>query len=178
MARPIDVAEFEELYAATARDVLAYVRRRSVGDAEDVVAEAYVVAWRRRADLPAPALRRAWLFGVARTLLKAEHRRRQGESELVGELAALPEPAHATPGPTRAASAVADALARLPANDREILRLAAWERLSSAEIAVALGIRPGTARVRLYRARRALASDPEIQALSARVSPTAEATRP
>lgn len=105
MARPIDAAEFEELYAATARDVLAYVRRRSVGDVEDVVAEVYVVAWRRRADLPAPLLRRAWLFGVARTLLKAEHRRRQGEIELVGELAALPEPAPATPGPTRAASA-------------------------------------------------------------------------
>jgi DNA-directed RNA polymerase specialized sigma24 family protein len=38
MARPIDAEAFEELYRATARDVLAYVRRRRAGDADDLVA--------------------------------------------------------------------------------------------------------------------------------------------
>lgn len=166
--RVIDAAEFEELYAATARDVLAYVRRRSGGDAEDVVAEVYAVAWRRRADLPGPALRRAWLFGVARTLLKAEQRRRARELGLVGELADDPEPTVPVPAEGgRAAKIVAGALERLAPNDREVLRLAAWEGLTSPELAVALGIRPGTARVRLHRARRTLAEDPEIQALVA-----------
>ena len=47
MGREIDAEEFEALYAATARDVLAYVRRRRSGDADDLVAEVYAVAWRR-----------------------------------------------------------------------------------------------------------------------------------
>src|SRR4051812_31442418 len=90
VGRPIDDAEFEELYGATVRDVLAYVRRRSSADVEDLVAEVYAVAWRRRSDLPPPVLRRAWLFGVARTLLKADGRRQRQDRELVGELAARP----------------------------------------------------------------------------------------
>jgi DNA-directed RNA polymerase specialized sigma24 family protein len=60
---------------------------------------------------------------------------------------------------------VTAALARLAPRDREILQLVGWEGLSPAELAVALGVRPGTARVRLHRARRALASDPELRAL-------------
>jgi DNA-directed RNA polymerase specialized sigma24 family protein len=104
VTRVVGADEFEELYGATARDVLAYLRRRGAGDAEDLAAEVYAVAWRRRADLPAPMLRRAWLFGVARTLLKAEGRHRQRDRELLDELAARPvraaEPGRG-PGPPR-----------------------------------------------------------------------------
>jgi DNA-directed RNA polymerase specialized sigma24 family protein len=81
MGRGITAEEFEKLYGATARDVLAYVRRRACGDAEDLVAEVYAVAWRRRSDLPAPMLRRAWLFGVARKLLIAEGRQHQHQRQ-------------------------------------------------------------------------------------------------
>lgn len=155
--------QFEELYAATARDVLAYVRRRTTGDAEDLVAEVYAVAWRRRADLPAALLRRAWLFGVARRLLLADGRRRR-EVELTGD---VPERPAATVGPAadRTAQVVEAALSRLSAGEREVLRLTAWERLTPLELATALGVRPATARVRLHRARRALAADPEVRAL-------------
>lgn len=166
MGRTIDAAEFEELYRATARDVLGYVRRRRAGDPDDLVAEVYAVAWRRRADLPAPMLRRAWLFGVARTLLKADGRRQRRDRELVDELAARAEPSADPTGPARrTASVVAAALARLAPNDREILQLVSWEGLTPAELAVALGVRPGTARVRLHRARQALARDPDVRAL-------------
>ena len=60
---------------------------------------------------------------------------------------------------------VAAAMDRLPPGDREVLRLVEWECLTPAELATALGVRPGTARVRLHRARRALAADPEVRAL-------------
>ena len=165
----ISADEFEELYRATARDVLAYARRRTAGDTDDLVAEVYAVAWRRRADLPAPPLRRAWLFGVARVLLKETARRQRRDGELVGELAARREPPLEAPGEPagadRTAAVVTAALARLAPNDREALQLVAWEGLTPAELAVALGVRPGAARVRLHRARRALARDPHVQAL-------------
>ena len=165
MGRPIDAAEFEELYSATVRDVLAYLRRRTSMEADDLAAEVYAVAWRRRSDLPAPTFRRAWLFGVARTLLKADVRRRRDDRELAGELAARPGQPGGPAGPDRTAPVVAAALDRLTPGDREVLRLVAWEGLTPGELAVALGVRPGTARVRLHRARQALASDPDVRAL-------------
>ncbi|MFT3872909.1 MAG: sigma-70 family RNA polymerase sigma factor [Nocardioides sp.] len=174
MRGAIDAEQFEELYGATVRDVLAYAHRRGAASAEDLAAEVYVVAWRRRADLPAPMLRRAWLFGVARTLLKADGREQRRDRELANELAARPEPSTDPPRSDRRASVVAAAVARLPPNDREVLQLVAWEGLSPAELAVALGVRPGTARVRLHRARQTLASDPAIRALVA--EPTATVT--
>ncbi len=169
--------EFEELYGATARDVFTYLRRRSSWDAEDLVAEVYAVAWRRRLELPAPMLRRAWLFGVARNLLKSEGRTRQREGELVSDLAARPGPSASPPSDDRTAAVVAAALGRLAANDREILRLVSWEGLTPAELAVALGVRPGTARVRLHRARRAFAADSEVRALVEEPGPAIQATR-
>jgi RNA polymerase sigma-70 factor (ECF subfamily) len=47
-------------------------------------------------------------------------------------------------------------VAALPAAEREALLLVAWEQLTPAEAAVALGIPQGTVRSRLHRARSAL----------------------
>lgn len=163
----ITSSEFERLYLATVRDVLGYVGRRTSGEADDLVAEVYAVAWRRRKDLPPPMLRRAWLFGVARTLLKADGRRHREERELAEELARPPHDAQSveSEGSGRTAVVMAAALARLGPADREVLQLTTWEGLTPAELAVALGVRPGAARVRLHRARRALAADPAVRAL-------------
>lgn len=163
MGRPLTPEEFEQLHRDTAADVFAYLRRRDSGDAEDLVAEVYAVAWRRRADLPAPMLRRAWLFGVANRILHAHWRRLRQLRDATHELALRPPDAVAG-HPSEAAAVVAAALDRLPASDREILRLVTWEGLTPAELAIALGVRPGTARVRLHRARQAFAADPDVQA--------------
>lgn len=163
MASVITAAEFEELYRATAGELFGYVRRRTGLDAEDLVAEVFTTAWRRRADLPPEPLRRAWLFGVARKLLLADVRRSARAAAAAEDLATL-SPDVAEPA-RRNAPVVAAALARLSPAEREIIELTEWDRLTSAELAVALGVRVGTARVRLHRARRALASDPELEAL-------------
>jgi RNA polymerase sigma-70 factor (ECF subfamily) len=176
MARPITAAEFETLYRATARDVLNYVRRRGCPDVEDLVAEVYAVAWRRRSDLPSPAMQRAWLFGVARTLLKADVRHQQRDGELTRDLAARTAQTANGPAAARTAQVVAAALERLTPNEREILRLVTWEGLTPTELAVVLGVRPGTVRVRLHRARRALASDPEIRTLVDELDPAVPTT--
>jgi RNA polymerase sigma factor (sigma-70 family) len=163
---PITGAQFEELYRDTARDLFSYVRRRGARDAEGIVAETFVVAWRRRAEMPDPAVRRAWLFGVAGVLLRAEGRVTRRERTVTRELASTPfaDDHHGTSNDA-AARIMSAALERLPPAQRELLRLAAWEGLSPVELAAALGVRPGTARVRLHRARRALASDPELRSL-------------
>jgi RNA polymerase sigma-70 factor (ECF subfamily) len=109
-------------------------------------------------------LRRAWLFGVAAKVLQADHRRKVQEGEAAAELAR--RPGHAPPAiDDSALSAMEAAMSRLAPGQREVLRLAEWERLTIAELATALGVRPGTARVRLHRARRALAADPSVRAL-------------
>ncbi|GGO91623.1 DNA-directed RNA polymerase sigma-70 factor [Nocardioides phosphati] len=159
-------AEFEELYRATAGELFGYFRRRTGVDAEDLVAEVFTIAWRRRGDLPPEPLRRAWLFGVARKLLIADIRRSARAAAAAEDLATL-SPDVADPV-SRNAPVVAAALARLSPAEREIIELTEWERLTPAEVAVALGVRAGTARVRLHRARRALAADPELQALLGR----------
>jgi RNA polymerase sigma factor (sigma-70 family) len=61
------------------------------------------------------------------------------------------------------------ALRALPAAERDVLLLVAWEQLTPAEAAVVLGVPPGTARSRLHRARAALRAvlgggDPESAA--------------
>ena len=61
--------------------------------------------------------------------------------------------------------AVIAALGRLGPEDRELILLVEWERMTPAEVAVVLGIRPGTVRVRLHRARQSLAADPELREL-------------
>jgi RNA polymerase sigma-70 factor (ECF subfamily) len=48
--------------------------------------------------------------------------------------------------------ALDDALAQLPENDRELLRLWAWEQLAPREIATVLDITPNAASIRLHRA--------------------------
>ncbi|GAB3774511.1 RNA polymerase sigma-70 factor (ECF subfamily) [Nocardioides ginsengisegetis] len=165
MKGTITASEFEELYRVTARDVFAYVRRRRTGDAEEIVAETYAVAWRRRNEMPPQMFRRAWLFGVARRLLVAASRQQQRETALKRELTTLPIPEHDTATRAHTAQVMSAALRRLPREQQELLRLVAWEGLTPAELAVSLGVRPGTARVRLHRARRALASDIEVRSL-------------
>jgi len=165
MRRQISATEFEELYRTTVRDLFAYVERRSHGDAEDLVAEIYAVAWKRQADLPTAMFRRAWLFGVARILVAADARHRAQEGAAHLSAANLAAASDTEVQESDAAAVVRLAMAELSASDREVLQLVEWERLTAAELAVTLGVRPGTARVRLHRARQALARSPRLRAL-------------
>ncbi len=146
---------FDAMYAAHAGAVLSYARRRArATDAEDVLAEVFVVAWRRLDEVPDDA--RIWLLGVARRVL-ANQRRGRTRQLAVQHRLAVGEPGHAPAIDTRGASRVAQALDRLSESDRELLLLLAWEGLSNDEAAQVLRIRPRTLRVRLHRARRRFA---------------------
>ncbi len=151
---------FRECYRIHFDPVLAYALRRTdqPADAGDVVAETFLVAWRRLDEMPGNAEDRLWLFGVARRVLANHHRgdrRRQHLGERLRER--LSRPGSADPaGPVADRLTVLDALRRLGEPDREVLALSAWEGLEPREIAVVLDLSPQVVRTRLSRARARL----------------------
>ena len=155
----VDAVEFEDLFRSTARSIHGYLSRRGAGaDIDDLVAETYLIAWRRRADLPPAVDRAAWLHGIARRLLLAHYRQvasRPASALPEGVPAAAQDP-EVAPDPDRAR--VLKAMDRLAEVDRELLTLTVWDGLTSREAALVCGLAPGTARVRLSRARRRLAA--------------------
>lgn len=162
---PDHEARFTALFDATHRPLLAYAVRRVAdpADAADVVAEAFLVAWRRIEDVPDGADARPWMFGVARRVLANLHRGTRRRLALADRLRA--EVVEVVPPPSDDVSDVEQALARLGDEDQELLRLVAWEQLARDEIALVLGVSRATVRVRLHRARRRLAD--QLAALAA-----------
>jgi RNA polymerase sigma-70 factor (ECF subfamily) len=142
---------FETLYEATSRQVLAFALRRTVreADAEDAVAETYVVAWRRLADAPATPL--PWLYGICRRVLanqrRSSDRRGRLNLRIFGHAPSEPADLRMEGGPAM------QALAALRDEDRELLRLVAWEDLDHAAIAKVLDISVNAVAIRLHRAR-------------------------
>jgi RNA polymerase sigma factor (sigma-70 family) len=147
---------FELLYHRHAGQVYAYARRRcGADDAPEVVADTFLVAWRRLDDVPADAL--PWLFVVARNVI-ANHRRSAGRRKALQARLEGSRPS-ASEDPVPAIDARIDvwrALDRLPPAQREALLLVAWERLDVPRGAEAAGCSRATFSVRLHRARRRL----------------------
>lgn len=158
---------FRRLYDSHEPAVRGYALRRVdvAADAADVVAETFVVAWRRLGEVP-PDAERAWLLAVARRVLstvRRGHTRRHRLSARLREEFARRAPDPDPPTGSRA-EAVLVALAALPSRDREVLTLSAWDGLSPAEIALVLGIPDATVRTRLHRARARLRRGVEANA--------------
>jgi RNA polymerase sigma-70 factor (ECF subfamily) len=167
--RPAESADelFEDVYRDAGTAVLGYALRRSDSreDALDVVAETFAVAWRRRTDLPVdPEEVRPWLFGIARRCLANVARSTSRAGRLGRRLAesfdesTVPDPSAVHEGRVEG-RLVHEALGRLSAEDRELVTLIAWEGLTPAQAAAALGVPAGTARVRLHRARTRLRAE-------------------
>jgi RNA polymerase sigma-70 factor (ECF subfamily) len=167
------VRRFTELCSETYRPVLAYAMRRtrSVDDAHDVVSSTFLVAWRRLDDVLDADVPLAWLYGVARKTLSNQRRSTQRQAAVAQRAAEFGRDAHQV-GADRIIESQAEwskimtALETLSERDREVLRLAAFEQLAPAEIAVVLGVSSARARTWLYRARRRLnhaAEAPDVE---------------
>jgi RNA polymerase sigma-70 factor (ECF subfamily) len=152
-----DEERFDRLWREHAAEVLAYARRRvDAEQADEVVAETFVVAWRRLGEVPEAA--RPWLFGVARKVaanVRRSERRRDALHDRLAEEQRAGAPDLGA-GPAGLAGLAGPALAELPADDRELLMLLAWDGLSRSEAAAALGCSRATLAVRLHRARQRL----------------------
>lgn len=148
--------DFQRLFAAYNRHVLAYALRRcdNRADAEDVVSSTFTVAWRRIGDKPSAEFELPWLYAIAARVLANQRRSARRLLALRLRLRELPEP----PQPERSElPEVVAALRELRPEEQEVLRLAAWEGLTNAELAVALDCSENAATIRLHRARKRLA---------------------
>jgi RNA polymerase sigma-70 factor (ECF subfamily) len=131
------------------------VRRTDAATADDVLGDTLLVLWRRYDDLPDEVL--PYAYGVARNCLANAERGARRQGRLAGRIATL--------DPPREAVAPADdgrlgeALAALPTDDADLLRLWAWEQLTPSEIATVLEITPNAVSIRLHRARKKLADE-------------------
>jgi RNA polymerase sigma factor (sigma-70 family) len=150
---------FGKLYREQGRAVLAYALRRVEDreDAADVVAETFLVAWRRLEEIPIGSRERLWLYAVARrvtaNLRRAEGRRTRLAERLAESLRSEPIADAARDGE---AAAMLRAMRSLGEEDRELLLLVFWEELTPGQAAKVLGISAIAARSRLHRARRRL----------------------
>ncbi len=156
---------FGALFDRHATVVFRYlVRRVGVDDAEALLGEVFRVGFEKRAtyDIERPNAR-PWLYGIATNLLarhrRSEARRIQATARLLGRQPPADDPTEQVVATLDAAELwphVADAVARLPAEERDALILYVWEELSYEEIASALDVPVGTVRSRLNRARMSL----------------------
>lgn len=148
---------FERIFHEEYDAVLAYaVVRAGLDLAKDAAAQTFLVAWRRREELPNPP--RAWLLGVTRRTLADLRRSRTRQEALRGRLSAVEEGAGGEVDETLEIAPVRDvvglALDRLQDSDAELLKLIYWDDLSCREAADTLGCSIPAVKVRLHRARR------------------------
>ncbi|WP_333811814.1 RNA polymerase sigma factor [Timonella senegalensis] len=150
-----DDAWFADLFSDYAMLINRYIyRRTSSQDVEDLTAETFATAWRKRGEIPREfALQ--WLYRTAGFLV-ANHNRKNRPTLLENfpDVASDVDPA---------AAVIEDVVLRqafyaLSERDRQVLLLAAWEGLNAEDIARVLEVSPGAAAVALSRARTRLAA--------------------
>jgi len=142
---------FVSAYKANYVDVLRYVQRRTRPElVEEIVAETFLIAWRRRDVLPDEP--RPWLFRTAANVLKSTMRR-EGRQVDLALRSYQPEVATSDPD---ASLDLALAWRQLTVKDREVIALHAWEGLSDTEAAEVLGCTRSAYAMRLTRAKRRL----------------------
>jgi RNA polymerase sigma-70 factor (ECF subfamily) len=158
-----DAVALRELYDRYSRVVYSFAYRLTHDTtlSEECVQDVYVALWRRAADLdPARAKLTTWLFVVARNRAIELGRQKARRPELRDDL----EPAGFAPDPAELAAVadeaqrVAEAVAELPEEQLEVLRLAYFDGLSHSEIAGVIGVPLGTVKGRVRLALQRLRS--------------------
>jgi RNA polymerase sigma-70 factor, ECF subfamily len=152
-----DEATFAAFYERTARGVWAYVYRASgnSADADDIVQEAFC----RLATADVKGLseedRRRYVFRIAGNLMTDRWRRSSREQSWLNREAKEPPPA-APPDPLQGDGDVARTFGYLKPRERALLWLAYVEEEDHQSIAASLGVKRGSVKVMLSRARTRL----------------------
>ncbi len=158
---PADDVTFAAFYRGHGKDLMRYVRRMTLGDvmeAEDVVQETMLAAWRNWQTLPAAdGPKRAWLFTVARNLVIDRIRRKKLRPVPTADPSAALDRSCSDQTDTLVSGlAVRTALSTLGARHRGVLIETYLNDRATAETADLLGIPAGTVKSRSANARRAL----------------------
>jgi RNA polymerase sigma-70 factor (ECF subfamily) len=161
-AAEVELAALVSQYAGTLYRV-AFSVLRNPSDAEDAVQEAFLRVLRHRDSLGEVRDQRVWLIRIVWNIVLDRKRRSKTrpETDDVTELArVLPAQGLSAEQIASAAQHHAHVLAcvdQLPAKERQVLMLSAFEELSSVEIASVLGVTESSVRSRLFRARNLMA---------------------
>jgi RNA polymerase sigma-70 factor (ECF subfamily) len=150
-AKSGDRDAFGELYRACYAPLLRAARFHLGAAAEDVVAETFIRAWAgidRYRDTGAPFI--AWLHGIARHVVADELARRRR----VEPRAEPPE--HSKELSVDERLTLAQAMDRLPQQQRQVLELKFLVGLTNSEVAAALGKTTGAVNAKQWRALEAL----------------------
>lgn len=155
----MDEETFRAFYERTARPLWMYLSRMT-GDtqaADDLLQEAFYRFLRVRATHESDAHRRNYLYRIATNLVRDSQRRRRPEDVRVEDHEArLVTHGFAERSDTR--TDLTRALAKLKPREREMLWLAYAQGSSHQEIAAVLGLKTGSIKLLLFRARRRLAA--------------------
>lgn len=154
-------AHFRRLFDLHRAAIQGYCfRRLPASDANDAVAEVFLVAWRRISDAPNGDGELPWLYGIGRNVVANAMRSARRSVRLRVRLASTSPQYDAGPElitvRNMEESDALDALARLRPEDQEIIRLRTWEELPNEQIASVLGLSVRAVESRLTRARRKL----------------------
>jgi RNA polymerase sigma factor (sigma-70 family) len=160
-----DPEAFEGFYRQNVASITRFMARR-VSDPHavaDLTADVFVSVIRSaHAYQPDRGTELAWLYGIARNVIAGERRRSAHEQRTARRIAGRRLLEEDDIGRLEdridaegAVRSLYQALTGLPEDERAVLELVAVDGLAVKDAAAALGIRPGTARVRLFRARRA-----------------------
>lgn len=153
----IDESSFEAFYRQTAAPLRAYVVRviGHTAPAEDIVQDAYLRLLRAPPAIRDPGELRAYLFRVASNLIHDYWRLQRRERDAFDRGAGGPQTVSPNPALKMDMTRVFE---QLRPEQRQLMWLAYVEGAAHREIAAALGLREGSVRVLLHRARRRLAA--------------------
>ena len=158
-----DRAAFEALLALHGRTLLAVVRahvpqvngRARSSEAEEILQESSLRAWRDLGRLDRPERFLSWFSSIAQHV--ATDRARRERLRASDELPELPDPAGQDGGPSEQRRLrLLSAVERLPGPLREVIELSYFANLSYPEIAVVIEKSVPTVNLRLSQARAAL----------------------
>lgn len=153
IARSGDRAAFAALFTRFAPRVKAFALRRGAQAPDEVAQEVMLAVWRRASSYdPARGSAEAWIFTIARNACIDAARRSRGQPLLallaVSDDPEPPQGDHLLEA-AQAAEHVRAAIARLSAEQGEVVRLSFFDDRPHAEISTLLGVPLGTVKSRL-----------------------------
>ncbi|MBY0496447.1 MAG: RNA polymerase sigma factor [Cyanobacteria bacterium] len=150
---------FRSFYELTARPVRVYLARMTGDDrlADDLLQETYYRFLRARVSFENDDHRRNYLFRIATNLVN-DHRRRPFMEVPATAIAEVPDTIAAAQAADRAARRLDlhRAMKHLKPRERSMLWLAYAQGWSHEEIASAIGVKTGSLKAMLHRARQRL----------------------
>lgn len=155
----MDEDTFRAFYDRTARQLWAYLARIT-GDrqaADDLLQETYYRLLRARVAMTDEAHRRHYLFKIATNLARDGYRRKATSPDVVSASVET-EAREAAADRTEARLDLRLAFSRLKRRERELLWLAYAQGSSHEEIGAALGLKTGSIKPLLFRAKHKLAA--------------------